>query len=170
MKHCNLNELAISYRAGNDFSFDDLIRELNPLVRSQARKAARRAEEKSVFIPATDFESAYFEAVWYAAKTYNGTSEFRQRLWVCMKRNEAAVWRKHQTNMNGKTTYTKAKTEYLDKPLSKDSNETLGDRLSVESFEEDTVNDIVLFAAVENYMDQNLKYYLIIKLSILFSS
>jgi hypothetical protein len=57
-KNEQLNRLATSYTEGNNFALTELTEELGSLIRSQARNAANRSEEMSVFIPATEFESA----------------------------------------------------------------------------------------------------------------
>lgn len=163
-----LNQLATSYAGGNSFAFDELFKELGTFIKSQARSAANRSEDLSVFIPSTEFESAYIEALWEAARSYDGSSAFIQRLRTCMKRNEAMVWRSYRINKDEKATYVKGKVDYLDKPIKDGTgNKTLGDvafgKISNKNMGDEVVGECALLDAIEEFKVQNEKYYLIVK-------
>ncbi len=163
-----LNQLATSYAKGDSFAFEKLFTELGSFIKNQAKRAANRSENLYVFIPATEFESAYLEALWEAARSYDNSSEFFQRLHICMKRNEAKVWRSYQTKQNGKAVYVKGKILYLDKPITgENGNETLGDivsrKMSNATMVDEVVGERALLDAIAKFKAQNKKYYFIVK-------
>ena len=162
-----LNQMALSYTQGNEFALVELSESLASTIRNKARNAARKAEERYVFIPATEFESAYTEALWEAARTYDGSSEFMQRFHTCTTRNEALVWRSYRVNKDGKATYVKGKSDYLDKPVGGENNETLGDvvlvKMAAQSAEDHVVGENALLDTIEEFRTHNERFYTIIK-------
>jgi hypothetical protein len=83
-----------------------------------------------------------------------------------MKRNEAIGWRSYRTNKDGKATYVKGKNDYLGKPVN-GGTETLGDfvfgKLSTGNTEEAVVGENALLDAIEEFKEQNERYYLVVK-------
>lgn len=166
LKNEILNQMALSYTEGNEFALVELSESLASTIRNLAKSATKRAEEMFVFIPATEFESAYTEALWEAARTFDGSSEFMQRFRTCMKRNEALVWRSYRVNKDGKPTYVKGKNDYLDKPVN-GGTETLGEvvlvKMAAQSAEDHVVGENALLDTIEEFRNHNERFYMIVK-------
>ena len=113
-----LDRLALKCRGGDESALAALLESLRPSVRKMASRAARRAANCGLTIPAEDFESMFGEAVWEACQGYDGSTSYVRRLSVFLKRAEADVWRQYRNLQNGRPKYTAASMWSLDAMLS----------------------------------------------------
>ncbi len=167
LNHEIIDGLALQFANGDEGAFIYLYDELESFIKREVRKAVNKAYSTYVYIPESDFESAYNQAIWEAAKGFNGDSKFIQRYYTFSKRREADVWRSYRIVKNGEAFYDKARTTSLDMPVT-DDGATLGDVVlanhAAPSSEDEFVGVDFIHNAVEDFVSVNSKHQKIIKL------
>jgi RNA polymerase sigma factor (sigma-70 family) len=88
-----LDFLAKNYADTKD---ESVFRELHQLVEKLVYSTARKHEVGSG-IPLEDFVSMYTEAVWEAARNYDGRTHFLQKLYTEMKQKRSKLYRHYRS-------------------------------------------------------------------------
>lgn len=90
-----VNNLVSRFQEGDPCAFDGLFRAVESFVRKEARKA-----EVAHGIPAADFESRFFESMWLCAQSWDGRTNFMQRLVAVMDLKTIDVVRNYTCKKN----------------------------------------------------------------------
>lgn len=170
MKNINnkiINQLALQFNKGNTGAITELVEALKGFIKLEAGKAVYKAEGYKIQIPAEDFESVFCQAIWEAAKDFNGSSHFIQRLRIFMKRREADVWRQYRTIKDGEINYIKARLTSLDAEINEE-RDTIGDIILTKhaspSHEEEIVGLNIICNAINDFARVNAKFAAIIEM------
>lgn len=110
-----VNALVVRFQNGDASAFNDLFQ----TVASFVRKAARNEEAKSG-IPASEFESRFFEWLWRCAETWDGRTTFMQRFVAVIDLRTIDVVRSYTAKKNKGVNH---QTLSLDKPVNQDDSD-----------------------------------------------
>ncbi|MCW2278697.1 hypothetical protein [Heliophilum fasciatum] len=150
-----LDQMALRYAESKDESyFNRLFEKVKPSIQKEARDRERRYQ-----MPASDVESVYSQALWNAARNFNGETNILQRLTYFSEPAMASTLRYHLAKKRNPS-----RTISLDQILDEEDGNHKEFLPSLEPFEQSVIEEMDIKKILDGYAKTNEHYGAIIRL------